>query len=515
MRVRATLAALSLVTTIPFAVGVPSASAAADGCVSGVRSDFNGDGRSDAVVADPNATVAGKLAAGRIVVLYGDADGRVGEGARDVLAEGVGSVQGVPQAGDRFGFSVAAADFDCDGYTDLAVGVPYQDWGAVVDAGTAHVIWGSAAGLGRGDTSTWVLPGGFGQPARERDLFGYALDAVEDVGQGGTPEPDAYVLAIGVPGAEVGGIDNAGALAVRAPLDGGSVAHWITQETAGVPGVAEAGDFFGWSVTCNYLVGGAEIDCAVGAPGEDVGSATDAGTVAVIKDLYDTDDYTATTYDQNSPGVPGDAEKNDRYGASLDSVLVGSKSWLAVGAPGEAIGSAARAGSVQLFNSNTVTLTASTGLSQNTSGVGGTAEAGDVFGQTLAFVAPGLGDAKTRLAVGAPGENTAAGADAGIVQVFPMGSLGSDLTWTQDSAGVPGVAAAGDAFGAALATVAGVSERVLLVGVPEDTAYTTGLVNVIPFSGAPRLWAPGLGGVAAAGAVRFGAAIAGVDGGAE
>ena len=515
MRVRATLAALSLVTTVPFGIDVAFARADADGCASGVLSDFNGDGRSDAVVADPDATVAGQRTAGRIVVLYGGADGRVGEGSRDVLAEGVGSVQGVPQAGDRFGFSVAAADFDCDGYTDLAVGVPYQNWGAVADAGTVHLIWGSAAGLGRGATSTWVLPGGFGQPARERDLFGYALDSVEDVGQGGTPTPDAYVLAIGVPGAEVAGFDNAGAVALRAPLDGGSVAHWITQETPGIPGAAEAGDSYGWSVTCNYLVGGPEIDCAVGAPGEDVGSLADAGTVAVIKDLYDSDDYTATTYDQNSPGVPGSAEKNDRYGASLDSVLVGSRSWLAVGAPGEAIGSATRAGSAQLFSSDTTALTPGTGLSQNTSGVGGTSEKGDAFGQTLAWIAPGLGDTKTRLAVGAPGEDTAAGADTGIVQVFPMGSLGSDLTWTQDSAGVPGVAQPFDAFGTSLSTVAGVTERVLLVGVPEDVSYTSGMVDVIPFSGAPRLWAPGLSGVPAAGAVRFGAAVAGVDGGSE
>ena len=46
--------------------------------------DLNGDGYVDAVVGDPYATVNGQAEAGRIVVLFGDADGRIGEGARRV-----------------------------------------------------------------------------------------------------------------------------------------------------------------------------------------------------------------------------------------------------------------------------------------------------------------------------------------------------------------------------------------------------------------------------------------------
>ena len=53
-----------------------------------MRSDFNGDGRSDTVVADPYATVGGQSQAGRVIVLYGDADGRIGEGSRGVVSQG-------------------------------------------------------------------------------------------------------------------------------------------------------------------------------------------------------------------------------------------------------------------------------------------------------------------------------------------------------------------------------------------------------------------------------------------
>ena len=57
--------------------------------------------------------------------------------------------------------------------------------------------------------------------------------------------------------------------------------------------------------------------------------------------------------------------------------------------------------------------------------------------------------------------------------------------------------------------VSGPSERALLVGVPEETDYGIGMVNVIPFGGGdPRAWVPGVGGIPA-GANRFGGALAG------
>jgi len=516
MRALATLAVATTMTVLPLGLSAPSARADADGCEVGVTSDFNGDGRTDAVVADPTATVSGQAAAGRIIVLYGDADGLIGEGTRGALSEGSGSVLGAPEAGDRFGFSLAVLDVDCDGYTDVAVGVPYEDIGASTDVGMVHVVWGSPAGLGLGDSSTIWRSTSFGQTEHAGDRFGFAVDGVEDDGQGGTPAPDAYVLAIGVPGAVVSGHDNAGAVALRAPLDGGGANHWLTQDTPGLPGAAEAGDGFGSAVSCNYLIGGGEFDCIVGSPGEDVGSAVDAGTASVINDIYFEDEYTGTTIDQNSSGVPGVAEAGDRYGAAVDTILVGTTARAAIAAPGEDVGSANGAGSVQLFSSNTTTLNPGTGLSQNTSGVGGSAESGDAFGSSLAWIAPGLGDSQTRLAVGVPTENTTAGTDAGIVQVFPMSSLGSDVTWSQNSSGVPGVAQAGDRFGAAVATVAGASERALLIGVPDDVTDATGMVDVIPFGGGnPRGWIPGTGGIPSSGLGRWGFAIGGVSGGGE
>jgi hypothetical protein len=80
---------------------------------------------------------------------------------------------------------------------------------------------------------------------------------------------------------------------------------------------------------------------------------------------------------------------------------------------------------------------------------------------------------------------------------------------TQSSPGIPGDAEAGDRFGSSLAVVWGAQERALLVGVPDDVEYSTGLVDVIPFgNGAARSWWPGAGGILGPGASRFGYSLA-------
>src|SRR3954447_21896846 len=108
------LSAIASVLVLP-----QPAAATAFGCEAGVESDFNGDGFSDTVVADPYATVAGGSEAGRAGGFYGDADGRIGEGDRAVVNQGGAGVLDAPSTGDRFGFVMAVADIDCDTYTDL------------------------------------------------------------------------------------------------------------------------------------------------------------------------------------------------------------------------------------------------------------------------------------------------------------------------------------------------------------------------------------------------------------
>jgi hypothetical protein len=57
--------------------------------------------------------------------------------------------------------------------------------------------------------------------------------------------------------------------------------------------------------------------------------------------------------------------------------------------------------------------------------------------------------------------------------------------------------------------VSGAHERVLLVGVTDDVELSSGMVDVIPFSGGTaRPWMPGFGVVPAVGTSRFGYSVA-------
>jgi FG-GAP repeat len=458
------------------------------------------------VVSDPNADPGGVTDAGQITVMYGNST-NIGGGSAQTLVQGSDSVGNTPTAGDRFGFATAAADLDNDGYTDLLVGTPYEDIGGQRDSGMAQVIWGSSGGLGKGRASSNLTQSSFGRTAAADDQLGFAVDANNELGA------DAPMVAVGVPGGNVSGQNDAGWVGFFTA--GLSNPKAVDQDSAGIPGAAEALDRFGEAITLGLIAGTAiRADAAVGTPGEDLGSGTsqitNAGAFTVINDLR-TSAAAGTAYDQNSSGVPGTAENNDAFGQVMDSVRSGSTTHLAIGIPAEAIGTAANAGSVQLFSSTGTTLTPnSVGLTQDTADVTGTSEAGDQFGRRVVLTPPGLTDTKTRLAVSAPNEDGFA-ADTGLVQIFPLDALGSESTYEQESGTVPGEPAANEHFGEGLGFVAGVAERSVLVGVPDDVQNPTGMVNVIPLTGGgQRSWIPGSDGLAPIpGADRFGGGAGG------
>ncbi len=472
--------------------------------VKGKPSDFNGDGSSDAVVADPYADPGGVSDAGQITVLYGGS-GIIGGQSAGLLVQGSDSVDDDPSAGDRFGTNVAAADLDNDGFTDLLVGTPFEDVGGVADSGMAQVIWGSSDGLGKGRASTELTQSDFGRTAAVGDQLGFSIDASNELGA------DLPMVAVGVPGGDVSGQNDAGWVGFFTA--GLNDPRAIDQNSAGIPGAAEANDRFGEAITLGLLAGtSTRVDAAVGTPGEDLGSGSTAisngGAFTIINDLY-TGVVAGQAYDQGSANVPGTPENNDSFGQVLDSVLAGNTTHLAVGIPSEDIGSAADAGSVQLFTSNGTTLTPGVGLTQDITNVADTAEAGDQFGRRIVLAPPGLSDTKTRLAVSAPMEDGPA-ADTGLVQIFPLDDLGSETTYDQQPLNIEGDPQAGDHFGDGLGFVAGVSERAILIGVPDDVEFSNGIVHVIPLAGGvPRFWRPGSSGVPSTGSDRFGGAVGG------
>jgi hypothetical protein len=142
--------------------------------------DFNGDGHDDLAVGTPYENISMGIAgdAGAVNVLYGSGSGLSAAG-NQFWHQDTAGVSDVSELGDRFGYALAAGDFDGNTYDDLVIGVPHEDLGTpnIGDMGMVHVLSGSAAGLViRGADQVWSQDvadvAGLGGPG---DLFGYAL----------------------------------------------------------------------------------------------------------------------------------------------------------------------------------------------------------------------------------------------------------------------------------------------------------------------------------------------------
>ncbi|MGA4850176.1 FG-GAP repeat protein [Streptomyces sp. G5(2025)] len=97
---------------------------------------------------------------------------------------------------------------------------------------------------------------------------------------------DGYAdLAVGVPGATVGGQAKAGYVNVvwgGAKGLGGHGSTTVSQATTGVPGTAEAGDGFGRTIASDDMNGDGYGDLVVGTPKEANSAGLAAGTVTVV-----------------------------------------------------------------------------------------------------------------------------------------------------------------------------------------------------------------------------------------
>ncbi len=455
--------------------------------------DFNGDGALDLAMGTPRESIAPTSDAGSVTVVYGGTTGLLAPNSEVWDLNGpAGQSAGT---GDRFGEALVAADFDHDGFADLAVGIPYRDVVAAdfsirPRAGAVLVLYGSAGGLGEAGAQFWRQgAGGVVGALEEDDFFGQSLGAGDFDGDGHAD------LAVGVPGEDVGAIGNAGAVNVLYGSAAGlSTAPGTTANSLWTQGdlgssLDEASDEFGHALVAGDWNDDGRDDLAIGAPRENWGEVIDAGAVFVI--LGSDDGLTALgdqVRTQDDGGIPGDADPDDHFGWSLaagdfDGDGIAD---LAIGSPGESTAGGSEFGLVHLLPGVPglgVSSLASAMIDR--SQAAGAAASGDRFGWALA-AGDFDGGSADELVIAAPGAEVAGTGSAGetyilsgLVPAHPV-VVG---TFSQDGA-VPGAVEAGDSFGEALAPgdFDGNGFSDLAVGLPlEDVGaiLDAGAVNVL------------------------------------
>jgi hypothetical protein len=395
--------------------------------------DFNGDGFDDLAVGIPGETHLGEPAAGAVQVHYGTPSGLPGAGD-DFYTQSSAGIAGDVEDVDHFGYALACADFDADGFSDLAIGVPYEYIGsppAAMSAGMVNVIPGSAAGL-NGLASTHFdqdVPGMDGG-CEDGDAFGETLAT-------GDFDGDGYAdLAIGVTGENFGSGEHGAVHVVYGSSSGLTAAgNFLFSENL-FGGSPTDDDEFGRALAAGDFDGDGYDDLAVGIPFRNrppVGGVEQPDTGA-FGEVFGSPAGLAATGSRLwfETGIPGfhTSEPNDRFGYALaagDFDRDGVDD-LAIGHPGEDIGPTLNHGATTVISGALgVGLLGARNRTLEGGSEGVPGEAGEWscdFGSSLAagdFDGDGHGD----LAIGSPYENDFGLSDVGAVAVL-YGSLFAD-----------------------------------------------------------------------------------------
>ena len=229
--------------------------------------DVNGDGKGDLLIGTPWADPSGRTSAGGARVVYG----RAATTEIDLATDTAGFRIDGAAAGDRAGFSVAAADVNGDGRRDFIVGAIGAKPGGMTDAGAAYVVFGKAA---QADTDLNALGAdGFrigGESVAARTGWSVAGADLDSDGK-------AEVVA-----SAIGARNAAGSTYVVKGRGPGADVDLGALGTQGFRVDGDAEDQSGWSVATGDVSGDGKAELLVGVPFHGPDGSLMAGSVYVL-----------------------------------------------------------------------------------------------------------------------------------------------------------------------------------------------------------------------------------------
>jgi hypothetical protein len=441
-------AAMVTVAALTFGLGAPYASATRPP-LPAAPGDFNGDGRRDIATGSP-AGMVGSIPAGFVTIVYGGSNGP-DTARRQVVSQSTSGIPGGSEEYDRFGASLASADFDRDGFADLAIAAPYENNNGPLSGGRVTIVYGGSNGLtGRavtldegGEFGTALATGDFDRNGSVdlavADAAGFWIyrglatgnlsGTRTNVGYGSETES----VKVEMTAADFTG-DGYGDLAVSyysTPVTGGDGYFSRFRTYKGTAGGLAATPF--WSnddvkvrgdLAAGDINGDGRSDLVAG----DSHGPDGTGEVRIFHATGNESGFSAAqVINQDSPSIPGTSESGDQFG---DTVGVGDTdrdghAEVVIGAPGEDVGTESNAGAVTVLYGTAGGVTAERVqmFGQNSTGMPGSSEANDRFGQK-ASLADVTGDGMADLLAGASGEN----ADDGAVWLLRGSADGLTIT---------------------------------------------------------------------------------------